>query len=86
MIEIECLVCEKSIKPRQLNDSENYDTDHYDGQIPCPECKSLLYVKLLKGKVQKYKILEDKSRLNYTEFVFKFIRKQKLEKLTELLS
>ena len=56
MIEIECLACEKAIKPRQLNDTENYDTKNYDGQIVCQECKSLLYVKLIKGKVQKSRI------------------------------
>ena len=61
MGEIECLACGKAIKPRQLNDTENYDTENYDGQIVCQECKSLLYVKLVKGKVQKHKIIEDKS-------------------------
>ncbi len=55
MIEIQCLACGKSIKPRQLNDTENYDTDNYDGQVLCQECKSWLYVKLIKGKVQKCK-------------------------------
>jgi len=58
MVEIECLVCGKGIKPRQLNDTENYDTENYDGQIVCQECKSLLYVKLVKGELRKYKIVE----------------------------
>ena len=58
MIEIECLACGKSIKPPQLNDTDKYDTDNYDGQVVCPECKALLHVKLIKGKVQKYKIIE----------------------------
>ena len=74
MIEIQCLACGKAIKPQQLNDTENYDTENYDGQIVCQECKSLLHVKLVKGKVQKYKIIEDKSKFNFTDFV---IRMQK---------
>ena len=61
MVEIECLACGKAIKPRQLNDTDNYDTENYDGQIVCQECKSLLYVKSVKGKVQKYKVVENKS-------------------------
>ena len=61
MVEIECLACGKAIKPRQLNDTDNYDTENYDGQIVCQECKSLLYVKSVKGKVQKCKVLENKS-------------------------
>lgn len=32
------------------------DADKYDGQVVCQECKSLLYVKLVKGKVEKYRI------------------------------
>ena len=62
MVEIECLACGKAIKPQQLNDTDNYDTENYDGQIVCQECKSLLYVKLVKGKVQKSKILENKFK------------------------
>ena len=74
MVEIQCVACEKTIKPRQLNDTDNYDTENYDGQIVCQECKSLLHVKLVKGKVQKYKIIEDNSKFNFTDFV---IRMQK---------
>ena len=58
MVEIQCVACEKAIKPRQLNDTDNYDTENYDGQIVCQECKSLLYVKSVKGKVQKSKVVE----------------------------
>ncbi len=61
MVKIECLACGKTIKPRQLNDTDNYDTENYDGQIVCQECKSLLYVKSVKGKVQKSKVVENKS-------------------------
>ena len=71
MLEIECLACGKAIKPRQLNDTDNYDTENYDGQVVCQECKSLIYVKLVKGKVQKYKIIEDKSKFNWTDFVLR---------------
>ncbi|MFC1990630.1 hypothetical protein ACFLU9_00560 [Chloroflexota bacterium] len=62
MVEIQCVACEKTIKPRQLNDTDNYDTENYDGQIVCQECKSLLHVKLVKGKVQKYKMVESKFK------------------------
>ena len=71
MVEIECLACCKTIRPRQLNDTENYDTENYDGQIVCQECKSLLYVKSVKGKVQKCKIIEDKSKFNFTELIMR---------------
>ena len=71
MMEIECLACGKAIKPRQLNDTDSYDTENYDGQIVCQECKSLLYVKSVKGKVQKSKIIEDKSKFNWTDFVLR---------------
>ena len=71
MVEIECLACGKSIKPRELNDTENYDTDNYDGQILCRECNSLLQVKTVKGQVQKYKIIEDKSKFNWTNLVLR---------------
>ncbi len=58
MIEIQCVACEKAIKPLQLNDTANYATENYDGQIICQECKSLLYVKSVKGKVQKSKLVK----------------------------
>ena len=62
IVEIECLACGKSFEPRELNDTENYDTDNYDGQIRCQECNSLLQVKTVKGKVQKCKVVENKFR------------------------
>ena len=61
MVEIECLACRKAIKPQQLNDSNNYDTENYDGHVVCQECESLLYVKLIKAKVQKYRIVDKQS-------------------------
>jgi uncharacterized Zn finger protein (UPF0148 family) len=57
MVEIECLVCGKTIEiPKFI------DTNNYDGQVTCPECKSLLQVKLVGAKVRKYMVVERKSR------------------------
>ena len=53
MVEIECLACDKTLKLPQF-----VNTDNYDGQVVCPECKALLYVKFVKSKVLKYKIVE----------------------------
>ncbi len=80
MVEIECLACEKAIKPQQLNDTDNYDTENYDGQIVCQECKSLLYVKLVKGKVQKSKIVENKfGDFNFTKLAMERKQQEKGE-------
>ncbi len=57
MVEIECLACEKTIKTPQY-----IDTEKYDGQMICQECEALLHIKLAKGKVQKYRIVERKGR------------------------
>jgi len=53
MGEIQCLACDKTLKLPQF-----VNTDNYDGQVVCPECKALLHIKLVKGKVLKYKIVE----------------------------
>lgn len=53
MVEIECLVCGKTIKIPQF-----IDTDNYDGQLACRECASLLHVKLMGAKVRKYEVVE----------------------------
>ena len=72
MVEIECLACGEAIKSKQLNDTDNYDTENYDGQVVCKKCNSLLYVKLVKGKVQKYKIVENKSEdFDYTKLAIR---------------
>ena len=77
MVELECLACEKAIKPQQLNDTDNYDTENYDGQVVCQECKSLLYVKLVKGKVQKSKIVENKTKgFDFTKLVMDSVEKR----------
>jgi len=53
MVEIECLACGKRVKlPPYIN------TEKYDGEVVCQECKALLHVKLIKDKVEKYKIVE----------------------------
>ena len=53
MAEIKCLACDKTPEIPQ-----SIDTDNYDGQLVCSECKALLHVKLVKGKLRKYKIVE----------------------------
>jgi len=57
MVEIECLVCGKTIQIPEF-----IDTNNYDGQLACPECASLLQVKLVGSKVRKYKVVAKKFR------------------------
>ena len=68
MVRIKCLACGKAVKAPKF-----IDTDNYDGQVVCQECKSLLHVKLVKGKVQKYKIVaskfKDPNALNWLDLV-----------------
>ena len=52
MIEIECLICGKTIEIPEF-----IDTDNYDGQIACRECASLLHVRLVGSKVRKYEVV-----------------------------
>jgi len=54
-MEIDCLACGKPITIPDF-----IDTNNYDGQLTCPECKSLLHVKLGGGKVRKYEVVEKK--------------------------
>jgi DNA-directed RNA polymerase subunit RPC12/RpoP len=72
MVEIECLACGKAVKlPRFV------DNDDYDGQVVCQECKSLLHIKLVKRKVRKYKVVENKSKdFNFTELVMRMQKEQ----------
>jgi len=72
MVEIKCLACDKTLElPRFI------DTDNYDGQVVCQECKSLLHVRLVHGKVQKYKIVENKSEgFNFTKLALDMKRKR----------
>ena len=55
MIEPECLICGKIIKVPQY-----IDTERYDGQVTCQECGSLFHIKLVRSKVQGYKVVEKK--------------------------
>lgn len=79
MIEIECLVCGKNIKmPKHI------DPEQYDGQVVCQECKSLLHVKLVKGKVQKYKIVENKFKdFNFTELTMRLQKERNQQEKEE---
>ncbi len=56
-MEIDCLSCGKAIKIPDF-----IDTNNYDGQVTCQECKSLLHIKLAGGKVRKYEVVERKAR------------------------
>lgn len=72
MDEIPCLACGKTVKMPQYIDSEQYD-----GQVVCQECKSLLHIKLAKGKVHKYKIVERKfGAFNFTDLVMERRKQQ----------
>ena len=55
MVEIKCLACGKNVKMPQY-----IDTEKYDGQVVCQECNSLLHIKFVQGRVQKYKVIENK--------------------------
>jgi uncharacterized Zn finger protein (UPF0148 family) len=57
MVEIKCLVCGKAIQIPEF-----IDTNNYDGQVACPECKSLLQVRMVGSKVRKYMVVEKKSK------------------------
>jgi hypothetical protein len=60
-MEIECLACGKTIKIPEF-----IDTNHYDGQLTCSECKSLLHVKLAGGKVRKYEVVVERKARRLT--------------------
>jgi uncharacterized Zn finger protein (UPF0148 family) len=55
-VEISCLICGKNIEIPQF-----IDTDNYDGQIHCPNCKSLLRVRLVGAKARKYEVVEKRA-------------------------
>ena len=55
IVGVECLRCENNIEiPKYIN------TNSYDGDLRCPECKSLLYVKY-EGNILKKRKLTDKG-------------------------
>lgn len=66
MVNIDCFACGKTVKIPEF-----IDTNNYDGQLVCQGCKSILHVKLVKGKAQKYKIVEDKSKFNFTDLILR---------------
>jgi DNA-directed RNA polymerase subunit RPC12/RpoP len=73
VVEIECLACSKTIKPPNF-----IDTDNYDGQLVCQECKSILHVKFVKGKVQKYKVVENKTKgFDFTDLAMKIEKERR---------
>ena len=65
MVDIECLACGKTVKMPPY-----VDTEKYDGQVVCQECNSLLHIKLVKEKVQKYNIVENKRERD-VKIIFK---------------
>ncbi len=52
--EIACIMCENTIKFPEYVDQD------YSGDLLCDTCKSLLRIKLDKGEVKEFKVLEDK--------------------------
>jgi hypothetical protein len=57
MLKISCLSCNSIITIPEF-----IDTEKYEGQLACKKRNSLLYVKIIAGKIQKYKIVEDKMK------------------------
>lgn len=58
MVEIECHLCGKNFSFPQC-----IDTAKYDGEVICPECNSLLHIKLVKGKLQKREFVKKQPKL-----------------------
>jgi uncharacterized Zn finger protein (UPF0148 family) len=56
-VEISCLICGKNIEIPEF-----IDTNNYDGQIGCPNCKSLLRMRLVEGKARKYEVVEREAK------------------------
>jgi transcription elongation factor Elf1 len=51
---LECLVCGENLSiPTFIN------IDNYDGQVVCQNCKSLLYLRLVRSKVKRYKVVDE---------------------------
>ena len=57
VVKIACLACGKTVRIPQY-----IDYNRYDGQLVCQKCESLLHIIFVKGKVQKYKVVENKSK------------------------
>ena len=56
MVEIECHICGNIFSPHQC-----INTDKYDGEVVCPNCKSMLRVKLGKNRLQKRSVISNKT-------------------------
>ncbi len=52
-MKIPCLVCDKPIKLQTYINTQNYD-----GEVVCRECNSLLHIKLVKSKLEKYRLVK----------------------------
>lgn len=57
MEKINCIICGNKIKAPD----PNIDLDNYNGQVFCHECKVLLYIKTVSGKVIKYNIVSKQT-------------------------
>ena len=80
MDKVQCLACDKTLEL-----PEYIDTNNYDGQLVCGKCKALLHVKIVKGKLRKYSIVE-RVRLKETTmniYVQNEETKQKLQRIGE---
>jgi len=54
---IQCHLCNEVFQPHEC-----INTDKYDGEVKCPNCKALLSIKLVKGKLEKRKfVAKDKK-------------------------
>ena len=81
MAKIECLLCGGDVKIPKLS-----DTDKYEGDGVCEGCKSIIRVKLVKGKVHKYRIVKDKSMQKDRQYNILIQGKDAKDKLEKLLS
>jgi len=73
-IEIECLVCGEIVKIPNLIDIEDYD-----GQLTCQKCRSLLQVKLVGSKVNKYRVVKKRPRQLTAEEYYQIKREAEKE-------
>jgi hypothetical protein len=76
MVKIQCLACDKTlVLPQFVN------TNNYDGQVVCQECKSLLYLKLVEEELLKYKIVENKAKgFDFTELALRLQEERNQQK------
>jgi uncharacterized Zn finger protein len=58
MTEIECHGCGKVFTPHKC-----INTDNFDGEVRCPECKAFLRVKLVKGKLEKRTLIPMEKKM-----------------------